>query len=75
MLVLLGDGAIDQAPASAAAWTRFAAPGAIAVSAAGHDCQVTALTAVSLTAAGTPLAGASCGRPGVAGIFAQAGGS
>ena len=75
VLVLLGDGAIDQAPASAAAWTRFAAPGAIAASAAGHDCQVTALTAVSLTAAGTPLVGASCARPGVAGIFTQAGGS
>jgi hypothetical protein len=74
LLVLLGNGAIDQAPASAAAWTRLAAPGAVAASAAGRDCQVTALTAVSLTAAGTPLVGASCARPGVAGIFTQAGG-
>ena len=78
MLVLLGDGAIDQAAtssggASAAAWTRLAAPGAIAASAAGRDCHVTALTAVSLTAAGTPLVGASCARPGVAGIFTPAG--
>jgi hypothetical protein len=91
MLVLLGDGAIDQAAtsgagipgegasgatqrsASAAAWTRLAAPGAIAGSAAGRDCHVTAVTAVSLTAAGTPLVGASCARPGVAGIFASAG--
>jgi hypothetical protein len=91
MLVLLGDGAIDQAAtsdagipgegvsgadqpsASAAAWTRLAAPGAIAGSAAGRDCHVTAVTAVSLTAAGTPLAGASCARPGIAGIFAPAG--
>jgi hypothetical protein len=75
MLVLLGNGAIDQAPASATAWTRFAAPGAIAASAAGHGCQVTALTAVSLTAAGTPLVGASCARPGIAGIFTPAGSS
>jgi len=92
MLVLLGDGAIDQAVTSgagipgegasgaaqpsasaSAAWTRLAAPGAIAGSAAGRDCHVTAVTAVSLTAAGTPLVGASCARPGVAGIFAQAG--
>ena len=92
MLVLLGDGAIDQAAtsgagipgegvsgaaqpsaSSSAAWTRLAAPGAIAGSAAGRDCHVTALTAVSLTAAGTPLVGASCARPGVAGIFTQAG--
>jgi len=92
MLVLLGDGAIDQAVTSgagipgegvsgaaqpsasaSAAWTRLAAPGAIAGSAAGRDCHVTALTAVSLTAAGTPLVGASCARPGVAGIFMPAG--
>ena len=91
MLVLLGDGAIDQAAtsgagipgegvsgaappsASAAAWTRLAAPGAIAGSAAGRDCHVTAVTAVSLAAAGTPLVGASCARPGIAGIFAPAG--
>ena len=91
MLVLLGDGAIDQAAtsgagipgegvsgaaqpsaSSSAAWTRLAAPGAIAGSAAGRDCHVTALTAVSLTAAGTPLVGVSCARPGVAGIFAPA---
>jgi hypothetical protein len=31
------------------------------------------VTAVSLTAAGTPLVGASCARPGIAGIFASAG--
>lgn len=90
MLVLLGDGAIDQAatwvavtpgegvsgsaqPSASAAWTRLAAPVAIAGSAAGRDCHVTALTAVSLTAAGTPLVGASCARPGVAGIFTPAG--
>jgi len=76
MLVLLGDGAIDQAPAATAAtWTRLAAPGAIASSAAARGCDVTALTSVSLTAAGTPLAGASCAHPGVAGIFSQASGS
>jgi len=90
MLVLLGDGAVDQAatsgagipgegvsgaaqPSASAAWTRLAAPGAIAGSAAGRDCRVTAETAVSLTAAGTPLVGASCARPGIAGIFAPAG--
>lgn len=90
MLVLLGDGAVDQAatsgagipgegvsgaaqPSASAAWTRLAAPGAIAGSAAGRDCHVTAVTAVSLTAAGTTLVGASCARPGIAGIFAPAG--
>jgi hypothetical protein len=74
MVALLGDGAIDQSAASGATWTRLAAPGAIAASAAGRACQVTGLTAVSLTASGTPLAAASCGRPGVAGVFVASGG-
>ena len=81
MLALLGDGGIDQAAAagqaaaSAATWTRLASPGAIAASAAGRACQVTGLTAVSLTESGTPLAAASCARPGVAGIFVRDGAS
>jgi len=73
MVALLGDGAIDQSAASAATWTRLAVPGAIAASAAGRACQVTGLTAVSLTPSGTPLAAASCARPGVAGIFVAGG--
>jgi hypothetical protein len=86
MLALLGDGAIDQAAtvgsgsaaatqpaASAGPWTRLAAPGAVAASPAGRACQVTGLTAVSVTASGTPLVAASCARPGVAGIFVPAG--
>jgi len=85
MLALLGDGTIDQAAvagsgtaagqptAPAGAWTRLSAPGAIASSQPGRACQVTGLTAVSLTASGTPLVAASCARPGVAGIFVPAG--
>jgi len=81
ILALLGDGSIDQAAAagqsatSGATWTRLASPGAVAASAAGRACQVTGLTAVSLTASGTPLAAASCARPGVAGVFVRAGAS
>ena len=75
MLALLGDGAIEQAATSGAAWRRLAAPGAVAASAAGRACEVTGLTAVSLTASGTPLVAASCARPGVAGIFVPAGAS
>jgi hypothetical protein len=75
MLALLDDGAIDQAGAAGAGLTRLAAPGAIAASAAGRQCQVTALTAVAYTASGTPLAAASCARPGTVGIFARTGGT
>lgn len=76
MLALLSDGAVDQSSASAASaapggWRQLAAPGAIAASAAGRRCQVGDLTAVALTPSGVPLAAASCGRPGSAGIFAR----
>lgn len=75
MLALLGDGAIDQAGPAGASLARLAAPGAVAASAAGRRCQVTALTAVAYTASGTPLAAASCGRPGIVGIFARTAGT
>ena len=75
LLALLGGGAIDQAGADGANWTRLAAPGAVGASAAGRRCQVTALTAVAFTASGTPLAAASCGRPGAVGIFARTAGT
>jgi hypothetical protein len=74
MLALLSDGAVDQASASGAGWTRLAAPGAIASSAAGRRCQVGGLTAVAYTPSGTPLVAADCGRAGVAGVFAHVGG-
>ena len=70
LLALLSDGTIDQAAAQGANWTPLAAPGAVAGSPAGRDCQVTGLTAIALTTSGTPLAAASCARPGIAGIFA-----
>jgi hypothetical protein len=75
MLALLDDGAIDQAGAAGAGLTRLAAPGAVAASAAGRQCQAAALTAVAYTASGTPLAAASCARPGTVGIFARTGGT
>jgi hypothetical protein len=75
MLALLGDGGVEQAAATGAGWTTLAAPGAVAASAAGRRCLVTGLTAVAYTPAGTPLVGAACARPGIAGIFARTGGT
>ena len=71
MLALLGDGTVEQGGTAGASWTRLAVPGAIASSAAGRRCQVTSLTAVAYAPSGTPLAAASCTRPGIAGIFAR----
>jgi hypothetical protein len=73
MLALLADGTIEQAAAPGSTWTRLAAAGSLATSAAGRQCQVTELTGVALTASGTPLAAASCTRPGAVGIFARSG--
>ena len=73
MLALLGDGTVEQGGTTGGSWTRLAAPGAIASSAAGRQCHVTSLTAVAYTPSGTPLAAASCARPGIAGIFARSG--
>jgi hypothetical protein len=75
MLALLDDGAIDEASGSHADWRLLAAPGAIAGTAAGRRCQVTGWTGVAYTPSGTPLAAASCARPGTAGIFAQVAGA
>jgi hypothetical protein len=75
MLALLADGTIDQAAVPGTSWTRLAGSGAIGASAAARGCQVTGLTAVALTASGTPLAAASCARPGVVGIFARTAGT
>jgi hypothetical protein len=74
MLTLLSDGTIEQAAAAGTGWIRLAAPGALATSTAARSCQITGLTAIALTPSGTPLAAASCARPGVAGIFAHASG-
>ncbi|MGC1754164.1 MAG: hypothetical protein WA805_13810, partial [Trebonia sp.] len=73
MLALLGDGTVEQGGTSGGSWTRLAAPGAIASSAAGRQCHVTSLTAVAYAPSGTPLAAASCARPGITGIFARSG--
>jgi hypothetical protein len=70
-LALLADGTIEQSGAAGANWTRLATPDAIATSPAGRQCQVTGLTAVAYTPPGSPLAAASCGRPGIVGIFAR----
>jgi len=74
MLALLTDGAIERSASSGATWSTLARPGAITAS-AGSRCRVTALTAVSLTASGTPLAGAACSAAGSVGIFAYAQGT
>ena len=79
ILALLHDGTIEAAPGAAAAaagqWSRLTTPGALAASAPGRRCGLAALTAVSFGPGDIPMAAGSCQRPGVAGIFADNGGT
>jgi hypothetical protein len=55
-------------------WTRLATASSLNATPAGKACGVTGLTAAAFNGS-TPLLAASCGRPGVAGIFTYTGGS
>lgn len=55
-------------------WTTLASAASIGASAAGRACEPSALTAVATTGSGAVLAGASCSREGVAGVFVEHGG-
>jgi hypothetical protein len=58
-----------------ASWSPLTTARAVAATPAGRECALTALTATAYTAAGVPLLGGTCGKPGVAGIFAYSGGT
>ena len=83
VLALLQDGSIEAAPAASAPdgstaagqWTQLAARDALAASAPGRECGLTGVTAISFGPDKNPMAAGSCGRPGVAGVFTDAGGT
>jgi len=54
-------------------WRSLSSATTLGETAAGRSCAVTGLTAAAF-GSGTPMLGAACGRPGVAGIFAESGG-
>jgi hypothetical protein len=55
-------------------WTRLATVSSLNATPPGRACEVTGLTAAAFSGS-TPLVAASCGRPGVAGIFAHTAGT
>jgi hypothetical protein len=55
-------------------WTSLATRRFLAATAAGRTCGLTGLTAAALSPGSTPLAGGTCTRPGVTGIFAHSAG-
>jgi len=78
-LALLHDGSIEEAPTAAAAtaghWSQLTTLGGLAASAPGHSCGLAGVNAVSFGVNDTPMAGGTCVRRGVAGVFADSGGA
>ena len=74
MLALLLGGTVTQSTDQGTHWTTLPGLRSLAGTAAGRRCSPAALTAVSLTPAGTQLAAATCTRPGIAGIFSYTAG-
>jgi hypothetical protein len=79
VLALLRDGSVEMAPTAAAAaagqWSRLTTLAALAASALGRSCDLVALNAVSFGPNDIPMAAGSCVRRGVAGVFAESGGT
>jgi hypothetical protein len=79
VLALLQDGTIQTAPTAGAAaagqWSELTTRQALAASAAGRDCGLQALDAVSFGLNKTPMAAGSCERPGAAGVFTDTSGT
>jgi hypothetical protein len=79
ILALLRDGSVEMAPTAAAAaagqWSQLTTLAALAASAPGRSCGPVALNAVSFGQNDTPMVAGSCARRGVAGVFADSGGT
>jgi hypothetical protein len=78
-LALLGNGSIQTAPTAAAAragqWSQLASLHTLAASAPGRGCGLVTVSAVSFGRNDVPMAAGGCVRPGVAGVFADVGGT
>jgi hypothetical protein len=79
VLALLQDGSIQTAPTASAAaagrWTLLTTLRALTASAAGRECGLSGVTAISFGPDLDPVAAGGCARAGVAGVFTDAGGT
>jgi hypothetical protein len=75
LLALTDAGDVDSGAGPGATWTRLTTLSALAATAAGRACGLTALTAVAWTPSGAPLAAGDCGKPGATGIFTESSGT
>jgi hypothetical protein len=68
-----GQQQVLQSTTGLSGWRTSTSAGTLGATAPGRACGLATLTAVAY-AAGTPLAGGGCSRPGVIGVFADRGG-
>ena len=75
-LIALGrDGTVSVTGTARGSWGPLTTERALATASAARDCDLTGLTAVAYTPAGSPLVGGTCGRGGRVGLFAKTGGT
>jgi hypothetical protein len=74
-LIALTSGGAKLSSDLGASWRNLSSARTLGATAAGRGCAVTALTAVAYGSGRTPVLGARCGHPGIAGIFAETAGT
>ncbi len=75
LIALTDTGDVDTSTNLGATWAKMTTERSLTDSLAGRACGVQALAAAAWTPGGSPLVAASCGKPGVAGIFAFSAGA
>jgi hypothetical protein len=70
-----GSARTGSARTGSAGWKTLASTHALAATPAGRACELTGLTAAAFGSSGAPVLAGDCTRPGVAGIFAEQGGT
>jgi len=75
LIALTDGGGVDLGSGGGTRWTRLVGARGLAATAAGRACGLSGVTAAAFAADGAPLLGGTCGKPGVAGIFARRGGT
>ncbi len=75
LLALTTTGTAEQASPAGGKWTTLATTRTLAATPAGRQCGLLALSAAGYLPSGIPLVAGECSHPGVAGIFADQGGS
>jgi hypothetical protein len=75
LIALTDTGDVETSTNLGATWAKITTQRSLAGLLAGRACGVQALTAAAWTPGASPLVAASCGKPGVAGIFAFSAGA